>query len=171
MAEREEETQQQKRSRQEIGMEGEKQLEQTIKSAIHMLSTLTNEFSNPTLWPTQPMKIKSSNTCDSTTDNGGNEYSYLFEMSGAAHYKSCFTSLLSLLASLPPAPKAKPHETSSTTNSSVSPMEEDDVEKLEERASTLRKELANKNKYLKVLMDQLRELTNDVSTWKSPCSI
>lgn len=103
MAGREEETQQQQRSRQEIGMEGQKQLEQTVKSAILMLSTLTNEFSNPTLWPTQPMKVKSSTT-DSTTDNG-DEHSYLFEMSGGALYKSSFASLLSLLASLPTAPK------------------------------------------------------------------
>ncbi|KAL8097860.1 hypothetical protein AgCh_030829 [Apium graveolens] len=97
-----------------------------------------------------------------STDNG-DEHSYLFEMSGAALYKSS-------IASLPTAPEAKTHERSSTTNSSVSRMDVDDVEKLEERASTLRKELANKNKYLKVVMDQLRELTNDVSTWKSPCS-
>ncbi|XP_074345859.1 mediator of RNA polymerase II transcription subunit 30-like [Apium graveolens] len=131
----------------------------TIKSATHLLSTVTNEFSNPTLCPTQPMKVISC----ASTDNG-DEHSYLFEMSGAALYKSS-------IASLPTAPEAKTHERSSTTNSSVSRMDVDDVEKLEERASTLRKELANKNKYLKVVMDQLRELTNDVSTWKSPCSV
>ncbi|XP_077251778.1 mediator of RNA polymerase II transcription subunit 30-like [Tasmannia lanceolata] len=32
------------------------------------------------------------------------------------------------------------------------------------------KELANKNKYLERFIDQIRELINDISTWKSPCS-
>ncbi|KAD4889099.1 hypothetical protein E3N88_21172 [Mikania micrantha] len=43
-----------------------------------------------------------------------------------------------------------------------------DVEKLEEQASDLRKELESKNKYLKLLIDQLRELITDISTWQSP---
>ncbi|KAL1812374.1 hypothetical protein ACET3Z_022439 [Daucus carota] len=155
MAETEEEAQV---SRQQVGMEAEKQLQNTIKAAIQVLSTLTREFSNPTSWPTQPMKTIS--------DHAG-DYAHLFEMCGGAHYKSSFASLLSLVAAL----KAKSYEMSSPTHSSISPMDEDDVEKLEERASTLRKELANKNEYLKVLMDQLRELMNDVSSWQSQCSV
>ena len=94
MAETEEE---QNKSRQQVGMEGDKQLQNTIKAAIQVLSTLTKEFSNPTSWPTQPMKTIS--------DHAG-DYTHLFEMCGGAHYKSSFASLLSLVAALkvPPAP-------------------------------------------------------------------
>lgn len=66
----------------------------------------TNEFCNPTLWPTQPININmKSFTCDLRTSDNGGEYSHLFEMCGEAHYKSFFASLLSLLASLSTSPK------------------------------------------------------------------
>ncbi|KAF6164925.1 hypothetical protein GIB67_021421 [Kingdonia uniflora] len=45
-----------------------------------------------------------------------------------------------------------------------------EMEQLEERANNLRKEIADKNMYVKVLIDQLRELICDISTWQSPCS-
>nr|GEZ17116.1 mediator of RNA polymerase II transcription subunit 30 [Tanacetum cinerariifolium] len=55
----------------------------------------------------------------------------------------------------------------------IDPMSTDDMdaEKLEERASALRKELEDKNKHLKLLIDQLRELITDVSTWQSPVAV
>ncbi|THG10644.1 hypothetical protein TEA_007986 [Camellia sinensis var. sinensis] len=61
---------------------------------------------------------------------------------------------------------AKAYDTGSTTSSSAS-----EIEKLEERASVLKEELANKNKYFKHLIDQLRDLITDISTWQSPCSV
>ncbi|MCO5587888.1 hypothetical protein L7F22_041840 [Adiantum nelumboides] len=43
-----------------------------------------------------------------------------------------------------------------------------EVEKLEERVSILREEVKNKNKVVKLLIDHLRELVNDISMWQSP---
>ncbi|KAH7578567.1 hypothetical protein JRO89_XS01G0399700 [Xanthoceras sorbifolium] len=59
-----------------------------------------------------------------------------------------------------------------TGSHSVSPADDVvDIDKLEDRASILRKELANKNEYLRLLIDQLRNLISDISTWQSPCSV
>ncbi|KAI5078883.1 hypothetical protein GOP47_0006554 [Adiantum capillus-veneris] len=54
---------------------------------------------------------------------------------------------------------------------SVSPsdnLDPADVEKLEQRVSFLREEVKNKNKVVKLLIDQLRELIKDISMWQSP---
>jgi hypothetical protein len=32
-------------------------------------------------------------------------------------------------------------------------------------------EIESKNKHIKLLMDQLRELVADISMWQSPCSV
>ncbi|GMP34157.1 hypothetical protein CsSME_00007149 [Camellia sinensis var. sinensis] len=66
---------------------------------------------------------------------------------------------------------AKAYDTGSTTSSSASSADQAKIGKLEERACVLKQELANKNKYLKLLIDQLRDLIIDVSTWQSPCSV
>ncbi|CAL5327442.1 unnamed protein product [Camellia sinensis] len=66
---------------------------------------------------------------------------------------------------------AKAYDTGSTTSSSASSADQAKIGKLEERACVLKQELANKNKYLKLLIDQLRDLITDVSTWQSPCSV
>jgi len=46
-----------------------------------------------------------------------------------------------------------------------------EIERLEVRASALRKEIESKNKHVKLLMDQLRVLISDISMWQSPCSV
>ncbi|KAI8017237.1 Mediator of RNA polymerase II transcription subunit 30 [Camellia lanceoleosa] len=66
---------------------------------------------------------------------------------------------------------AKAYDTGSTTSSSASSTNQAKIGKLEERACVLKQELANKNKYLKFLIDQLRDLITDISTWQSPCSV
>eukprot|EP00250_Pteridium_aquilinum_P035526 c9586_g1_i1 orf=591-1220(-) len=43
-----------------------------------------------------------------------------------------------------------------------------EVEKLEQQVLALREEVKNKNKVVKLLIDQLRELINDISMWQSP---
>ncbi|PPD69185.1 hypothetical protein GOBAR_DD33930 [Gossypium barbadense] len=83
-------------------------------------------------------------------------------------YKNSVAALRTVLTAIPNSQKAKAFETGSTA---TSPADEADIEKLEEEASNLRKELANKNLYIKRLIDQLRELITDVSTWQSPCSM
>ncbi|KAL9313997.1 hypothetical protein ACSQ67_019449 [Phaseolus vulgaris] len=56
------------------------------------------------------------------------------------------------------------------TGSAASTADEAEIVKLQERASSLRRELANKNLLLKTLIDQLRGLITDISTWQSPFS-
>uniref|UniRef100_A0A7N0SZK3 Uncharacterized protein n=1 Tax=Kalanchoe fedtschenkoi TaxID=63787 RepID=A0A7N0SZK3_KALFE len=52
-----------------------------------------------------------------------------------------------------------------------SPVDLSDIETLEDQASNLRQEIADKNKYVKRLIDQLRELVTDIGTWQSPCPV
>ncbi|KHN23978.1 hypothetical protein glysoja_033966 [Glycine soja] len=98
---------------QELAMEGQEYLEETIENAFQILSSMNDELCNPVLWSTEK-----------TFDAG----------------------------------------------SAASPADEAEIDKLEERASSLRRELANKNLHLKTLIDQLRDLITDISTWQSPFS-
>ncbi|CAA6668351.1 unnamed protein product [Spirodela intermedia] len=82
-------------------------------------------------------------------------------------YKSAISSLRAVLAAIPTS-----QEVASVGNNTAEAMaDQDEVERLEARASALRKELAVKNKHVKVLIDQLRELITDISTWQSPCEL
>ncbi|KAK4422374.1 protein RRC1 [Sesamum alatum] len=98
-----------------------------------------------------------------------------FDIGGGAldearlQYKSSVASLRSVLIAISNSQKVKLSE-AVPTSTSASPADQIEIEKLEEKASILRKELAVKNKYLKILMDQLRSLLADISTWQSPCT-
>ncbi|KAK8547871.1 hypothetical protein V6N13_123297 [Hibiscus sabdariffa] len=172
---------------QELASEGLKHLEETIEAAFQILSSMNDELCNPALWSTNPTTCTATPNApslsngavlgngDSSSDGG-----HHLEMGGAGgsgngaldearlRYKNSVASLRTVLTAIPNSQKAKAFETGSTASS---PAYEADVEKLEEQASNLRKELANKNEYVKRLIDQLRELITDVSTWQSPCSM
>ncbi|MED6107646.1 Mediator of RNA polymerase II transcription subunit 30 [Stylosanthes scabra] len=181
---------------QELAMEGQKYLEETIEYAFQILSSMNDELCNPVLWSTASPSAASSasplhhnNGPSSHSSNGAagdaaSDNSNHHAESGAAggggagtggaleearcRYKNAISSLRSVLETIPNSQKAKSFDTGSTD----SPMELDDseIEKLEERASSLRKELANKNVHLKRLIDQLRNLLSDISTWQSAYS-
>ncbi|CAL5349442.1 unnamed protein product [Camellia sinensis] len=170
---------------QELAMEGQKHLEETIESAFQILSSMNDELCNPTLWSTTPSSANNNNASSinngyhhssthASNGDGSSDLGHHFEMGGGGaleearlRYKSSVTSLRSILAAIPSShKKAKAYDTGSTTSSSAS-----EIEKLEERASVLKEELANKNKYFKHLIDQLRDLITDISTWQSPCSV
>ncbi|XVE54481.1 hypothetical protein DITRI_Ditri03aG0085000 [Diplodiscus trichospermus] len=183
---------------QELAAEGLKHLEETIEAAFQILSSMNDELCNPALWSTTPSTnptTASSSTTNNAAPNGPSSLSngtvlangdstsdggHHLEMGGVGgsgnsaldearlRYKNSVASLRAVLAAIPNSQKAKSFETGSTASS---PADEAEIEKLEERASNLRKELANKNEYLKLLIDQLRELITDISTWQSPCSI
>ncbi|KAE8663373.1 Mediator of RNA polymerase II transcription subunit 30 [Hibiscus syriacus] len=176
-------------STQELASEGLKHLEETIEAAFQILSSMNDELCNPDLWSTSPTtKAAATNepslsigavlgNGDSSSDGGGGHH---LEMGGAGgsgngsldearlRYKNSVAALRTVLSAIPNSQKAKEFETGSTASS---PADEADIEKLEEQSSNLRKELANKNEYIKRLIDQLRELITDVSTWQSPCSM
>ncbi|KAF5476538.1 hypothetical protein F2P56_003283 [Juglans regia] len=187
------------KSTQELAMDGQKLLEETIESAFHILSSMNDELCNPALWSTISSASSSSLSSTSSTanitsiPNGPSQSSngiangdaassdtHHIESGGGSggaleearfRYKSSVNSLRAVLAAIPNSEKAKSFELGSTPSGPLSPAGQDEIEKLEERASGLRKELASKNRYLKVLIDQLRDLITDVSTWQSPCSI
>uniref|UniRef100_A0A2P2P666 Mediator of RNA polymerase II transcription subunit 30 n=1 Tax=Rhizophora mucronata TaxID=61149 RepID=A0A2P2P666_RHIMU len=170
------------RTTQELAMEGQKHLEDTIKAAFQILSSMNDELCNPSLWSTTSSS-SSSSTSSSSSSNGPSSLSQSAALlsngdgvagGGAAangaldearfRYKNSVAALREVLSAIPGSHKAKAFEMDS-------PADQDEIDKLEEQASNLKKELANKNAYLKLLIDQLRDLVTDISTWQSPCSV
>lgn len=177
------------KSTQELAMDGQKVLEETIESAFQILTSMNDELCNPSLWCTSTISsaattngpssqssngvvlngdvASSDNSAHHGESGGGGSGGALEEARG--RYKNSVNSLRTILSAIPNSHKSKAFEMDSTPGGPLSP--EADIEKLEERASNLRKELANKNNYLKVLIDQLRDLITDISTWQSPCAV
>ncbi|KAK6116889.1 hypothetical protein DH2020_049380 [Rehmannia glutinosa] len=205
------------KSTQELAIEGQKHLEETIEAGFLILSAMNDELCNPAFWSTTssaahppngggPSSISNGHHSngDVLSDSSSASSSASASQSHPQHhnssdigggsldearlqYKSSVTSLRSVLIAISNAQKAKIPEAVPT---SVSPDDQMETEKLEEQAAILRKkrgstkeltsdcfnsprasELAGKNKYLKVLIDQLRDLLADISTWQSPCTV
>ncbi|KAL5791509.1 hypothetical protein ACOSP7_000103 [Xanthoceras sorbifolium] len=157
---------------QELAKEGQKHLEETIEAAFQILSSMNDELCNPALWSTTCTPNATDATSDSNhhIDSSGTANSALDD---ARHrYKTSVAALRAVLTAIPNSTKAKSFQLGSTGSDSMSPADDVvDIDKLEERASILRKELANKNEYLRLLIDQRRNLISDISTWQSPCSV
>ncbi|XP_010519509.1 PREDICTED: mediator of RNA polymerase II transcription subunit 30 [Tarenaya hassleriana] len=167
---------------QELALEGEKLLEETVQAAFQIISAMNDELCNPTLWSTSASNQAAAATNGTVsadtaaldgashhTDSGGGGGSGNSSLDEARlRYKDSVASLRAVLAAIPTSQKAKASE---TADGPGSPMDDDEVEKLEERASSLRKEIANKNVHVKALIDQIRALIADISTWQSPCSL
>ncbi|KAL3025433.1 hypothetical protein AAZX31_04G179300 [Glycine max] len=153
---------------QELAMEGQEYLEETIENAFQILSSMNDELCNPVLWSTSP---STSPNADATSDNSNHHADASAAAGGAleearARYKKAVTALRTILTAIPTSQKEKTFD----AGSAASPADEAEIDKLEERASSLRRELANKNLHLKTLIDQLRDLITDISTWQSPFS-
>ncbi|XP_052175823.1 mediator of RNA polymerase II transcription subunit 30 [Diospyros lotus] len=176
------------KSTQELAMEGQKHLEETIEAAFLILSSMNDELCNPALWSTNTAATVSTSTGTSASSNVHHVFSGLngdvssdsshhFEMGGGAldearlRYKSSVAALRSVLKAIPNSQKARSCDGVSTTNNSMASVDQTEIGKLEEQASMLKQELVNKNKYLKLLIDQLRDLVTDISTWQSSCSV
>ncbi|XP_073225486.1 mediator of RNA polymerase II transcription subunit 30 [Cicer arietinum] len=163
---------------QDLATEGHKYLEETIQYAFKILSSMNDELCNPVLWSTSPSAATSPNAPSSNGDANSDSSSQ--HADGAApgggaggaleearfRYKNAVAGLRTILAAIPNSQKVNTFD----SGSADSPADEAEIEKLEERASSLRKELVNKNLHLKILIDQLRELITDISTWQSPFS-
>lgn len=164
---------------QELSMEGQRFLEETIQHAYQILSSMNDELCNPVLWSTSPSSSSAaepnlpSSNGDAASDNSSHNADSGAAIPGAGgaleearlRYKNAVAGLRTVLATIPDS-QAKALD----GDSAVSPADEAEIERLEERASSLRKELANKNLHLKALIDQLRELVTDIATWQSPFS-
>ncbi|KAM3379361.1 mediator of RNA polymerase II transcription subunit 30 [Capsicum galapagoense] len=185
---------------QELAVEGQKHLEDTIEAAHQILSAMNDELCNPSLWSTpNPSTTTSPSTAAPALAAGGGALSngqqqhlngdvlsdtsssssasaQHLDIGGGAleesrlRYKLSVAWLRSVLTAIANSQKAKALEAASASGS-LSAADQAEIEQLEDRASTLKKELVDKNKHLKLLIDQLRELLSDRSTWQSPCSI
>ncbi|KAG2316797.1 hypothetical protein Bca52824_019919 [Brassica carinata] len=170
---------------QELAMEGEKHLEQTIDSAFQIIAAMNDELCNPSLWSTDstPATASSNGTAIASADaaaivgapnhsepggggGGGSGNSVLDEAS--VRYKNSVTSLRAVLAAIPNSQKAKAFE---MENGLETPGSDEEIENLEEQALSLRREIGEKNVHVKELIDKFRELIADISTWQSPCSV
>lgn len=179
----------------ELAVEAQKNLHSTIQSAFAILSAMDNELCNPNLWSTTSTNVQHSSNGEVLSDassfveasqqqqrlahssnNGHNAHGSSFEIGGGAldearlRYKASIASLRSVIAAISNAERAKAAE-AVPTSSTMTQADQAEVEKLEERVSVLRKEIAEKNKHVKLLMDQLRNLIADISMWRSPCLV
>ncbi|PIA57526.1 hypothetical protein AQUCO_00600323v1 [Aquilegia coerulea] len=176
-------------STQELAVEGQKHLEDTIEAAYQILNSMNDELCNPSLWSSSTTNAAAvatttttttatliSNAIDAASDSSS-------DMGGAGtggggaldearlRYKSAIASLRTVLTAIPVCQEEeKTHNAGSRNGGSDSQADISEVEMLEERVANLRMELAKKNQYLKGLIDQLRELIADISTWQSPCT-
>ncbi|XP_042497263.1 mediator of RNA polymerase II transcription subunit 30-like isoform X1 [Macadamia integrifolia] len=154
---------------QELAVEGLKHLEDTIEAAYQIISSMNEELCNPALWSTTAVAHSSSVINPDASDS-----SHHLETGGGAleearlRYKSSVASLREVLSDIPSTRKSNAFESGSTSAGSELQGNKAEIEKLEERVINLRKELICKNKHLKDLIDQLRDLITDISTWQSP---
>ncbi|KAH0641536.1 hypothetical protein KY289_032510 [Solanum tuberosum] len=181
---------------QELAVEGQKHLEDTIEAAHQILSAMNDELCNPSLWSTLNTAASSAaagggvgtsavlsngqqhhtnGDISSDTSSSSSASAQHLDIGGGAldesrlRYKSSIASLRSVLMAISNSQKAKALEAASASGS-LSAADQAEIEQLEDRASSLKKELVDKNKHLKLLIDQLRDLLSDLCTWQSPCS-
>ncbi|CAH9122697.1 unnamed protein product [Cuscuta epithymum] len=140
---------------QELAMEGQKHLEETIEAAYQILSSMNDELCNPSLWSiTSPSNSTISPTASANTNAlsqngvGNGDSASEGSVSGGVgaglgngaleearfRYKNSIAALREVLAAIPNSQEAKAFE-----SSTASPVDESGVEGLEEKASNLKK--------------------------------
>ncbi|KAL5216068.1 hypothetical protein ABZP36_007469 [Zizania latifolia] len=176
------------RRRQEMAADGQRHLEETIAAAFQILSSMNDELCNPALWSSSspaagggggggqhhnhhhagpPLPLLHSADSDASDAAGGGVG--IGPGSGGSldearhRYKVAVAALRASIAAV----SSCAQEMGSTEHKA----EQAEVERLEEHASALRKEIESKNKHVKLLIDQLRDLISDISMWQSPCAV
>ncbi|CAK9170269.1 unnamed protein product [Ilex paraguariensis] len=151
------------KSTQDLAMDGQKHLEDTIEAAFQILCSMNDELCNPALWSTTASSTAatttSTNATSSAVSNGhhhashssngdvSSDSSHHFEMGGGAldearlRYKSSIAALRAVISAIPNSQKVKAYEIGPATSSSS--VDHAEIEKLEERASALRKVFLN----------------------------
>lgn len=96
------------KSTQELAVEGQKHLEETIEAAFQILSAMNDELCNPSRWSTAVVATQVSNGHADASDP-----SHHSEMGGGAledarlRYKSAVTALRAVLTAIPSSQKVK----------------------------------------------------------------
>ena len=108
------------KSRQELGLEGQRHLEETIDAAFHILSSMNDELCNPALWSTastsasaapaagaggEASSDSSNHPSDASTSSpaGGGGGGALDD--ARLRYKSAVAALRAVLAAVPNSPQ------------------------------------------------------------------
>ncbi|KAJ4762261.1 mediator of RNA polymerase II transcription subunit [Rhynchospora pubera] len=171
------------KSKQEVAREAQIHLEETISAAYLILSSMNDELCDAALWPSSTASVGSNHhhhaappssshagdLSDTThpsefTSGAGGGGSTGGSLDHARHrYKAAVTSLRASINSL--------CAISSQENVLAPQSDPADIDRLEAHAASLRKEIEVKNKHVKLLIDQLRNLITDISMWQSPCSL
>ncbi|OEL14041.1 hypothetical protein BAE44_0024941 [Dichanthelium oligosanthes] len=167
------------RRRQKLAAEGQRHLEETIAAAFQILVSMNDELCNAGLWSSSSVSAAAAaaaagpqhqhsatppHSADSDAAEAGGAPGPGGSLDEARHrYKSAVAALRASIAAV--------SSCTQDTGSTESEADHAEIERLEERASALRKEIESKNKHVKLLMDQLRELITDISIWQSPCSV
>ncbi|KXG26112.1 mediator of RNA polymerase II transcription subunit 30 isoform X2 [Sorghum bicolor] len=169
------------RRRQEMAVEGQRHLEETMAAAFQILVSLNDELCNAGLWSSAvsataaaassqhghsatPPPPPPPHSADSNAADAGDVPGLGGSFDEARHrYMSAVAALRASISSL--------SSCAQDTGSTESEADHAEIERLEEHASALRKEIESKNKQVKLLMDQLRDLITDVAMWQSPCSV
>ncbi|KAJ3675784.1 hypothetical protein LUZ60_004826 [Juncus effusus] len=179
------------KTKQELAREAQTHLEETINAAYLILSSMNDELCDAALWP------PSSSSSSAAVAGGANipnnhlpapthvavssepsDSNHLSEFAGAGvggtggsldearhRYKSSMAALRASINAI--------FAFSSEENGKFeSESEQSQIDRvLEAQATSLRKEIETKNKHVKLLIDQLRNLIADISMWQSPCSL
>jgi len=164
----------------ELAVEGQKHLEATVEAAHQILASINEELCNPSLWTTTINPNNNNNShatsdaCTATAPTSTPPPSREQEVGGGAleearfRYKTAVTSLRAVISAISAASQQSKQQEGDVAMAIECRTEQDEIQKLEQRATELREEAFKKNHYLKVLIDQLRDLINDISMWQSP---
>lgn len=167
------------RRRQEMAVEGQRHLEETIAAAFQILVSMNDELCNAGLWSSSSVSAAAAaagcqhqhsatppppHSADSDAADAGGAPGPGGSLDEARHrYKSAVAALRASIFAV--------SSCAQDIGSTESEADHAEIERLEEHASALRKEIESKNKQVKLLMDQLRDLITDVAMWQSPCSV
>ncbi|RLN42887.1 uncharacterized protein C2845_PM01G47440 [Panicum miliaceum] len=172
------------RRRQKLAAEGQRHLEETIAAAFQILVSMNDELCNAGLWSSSSVSAAAAaaatatagpqhqhsatppppHSADSDAADAGGAPDPGGSLDEARHrYKSAVAALRASIAAV--------SSCAQDIGSTESEADNAEIERLEVRASALRKEIESKNKHVKLLMDQLWELIADISMWQSPCSV
>lgn len=107
---------QQSKTTQELAMEGQKYLEETIENAFQILSSMSDELCNPVLWSTSPSASSSPNA-DATSENSNHHADATTAAAGGggaleqarSRYKKAVAALRTILTAIPNSQKVVPN--------------------------------------------------------------
>ncbi|CAM6009548.1 unnamed protein product [Sphagnum balticum] len=164
---------------QELAADGKKQLETVVEIAHQILLSLNEALCSPSFWvapSSSHLALESSSVSSNSLtavsdpaagagrDSGGEGEAGLAALDATSlRYKVATAALRATVASILNTPQQEDEGTGGVP----AEMETGELDDLEQRVTDLRKEVMKKNQFLKLQIDQLRNLIADISMWQS----